>query len=708
MIALNKKRLCAVTALIMAISIVFGINVNAVTIDDSTQIPYNSYTYWNEYSASNKIAVYNKPMYEVSQTINYIDMGLTEQFSKLTDVFSAQNGKTYILDGGASKIVVLNEKYNLLTEIKEIVSESTVYNFKDAQGIFVDSNSNIYIADTQNEQVLVCDENGSFLKKYTLPDSRLIPSNFKFKPIKLSKDSRGYFYILCDGSYNGAILYSPEDKFLGFYGANTVKKTITQALTTLWKKITMTDEKRSVSATMLPFQFTDLFIDKNDFVYTATGATAANQTGQLKKLSPGGKDVLGSESVNFADAGSKTLKQDLLSLSVDDEGYIYALDSAYGHIFIYDKNKNLLSVFGCGSRNGTQDGSFTSAVAITLNNNDVLVADSSLNTVSIFKITDYGLLLKEAQRLTDKGDYTGAKDLWIDIMSQDKNNQLAYIGLAKSYYDEGDYQKAMEYAKIGCDRKTYALAFELVRNDWITDNFTYIVLIAVTVIVLLIIGVYYKRKKNIVFLNEKLRLMFSVMRHPGDTFYKIRTEKKNSVLISILLLLLFYATTVIKTTSGGFCFVYFNSSSYNALFVLLQTVGLILLFGICFWGVSTLMQGQGKIGEIITVLCYSLQPVIISNIVYVILTNILVPGEIGFLNLFMTIMVGYSAFLMIRGLMYINDYGFGKLIGVTVLSIAGMVIVLFVCIAVMLLLQLLWGFIRTVYAECYKIISFGG
>lgn len=705
---MNKKRLCALTALVMAISIMFGINVSAVTIDDSTQIPYNSYTYWTGYSASNKIAVYNKPMYEVSQTINYIDMGLTEQFSKLTDVFSAQNGKTYILDGGASKIVVLDKEYNLITEIKEVSDGNNVYNFKDAQGIFVDGNSNIFIADTQNEQVLVSDENGLLLKKYTLPESRLIPSNFKFKPIKLSKDSRGYLYVLCDGSYYGAILYSPEDKFLGFYGANTVKNTITQALSTLWKKITMTDEKRSVTATTLPFQFTDLFIDENDFVYTTTGATSGNQTGQIKKLSPGGKDVLGSEGVNFADAGAKTLKQDLLSLSVDDEGYVYALDSAYGHIFIYDKNKNLLGVFGCGSRSGTQDGSFTSAVAITLKGNEVLVADSSLNTVSIFKITDYGSLLKEAQRLTDKGDYIGSKNLWLDVMSQDKNNQLAYIGLAKSYFDEGEYQKAMEYAKIGCDRETYALAFELVRNNWITENFTYIVLAVVAIIVLLIVAIYYKHKKNIIIFNEKLRLMFSVMRHPGEAFYKMRTEKKNSLLISILLLMLFYATTVIKTTNGGFCFVYFNSSSYNALFVLLQTVGLVLLFGICFWGVSTLMQGQGKIGEIITVLCYSLQPIIISNIVYVILTNILIPGEIGFLNLFMTIMTGYSAFLIIRGLIYINDYGFGKLLGVTVLSVAGMVIVLFVFIAVVLLLQLLWGFVETVYSECYKIIVFGG
>ena len=705
---MNKKRLCALTALVMAISIVFGMNVNAVTIDDSTQIPYNSYTYWYEYSAYDKVAVYNKPMYEVSETLNYIDIGMSEQFSKLTDVFSAQNGKTYILDGGASSIVVLDKNYNLFTHIKEITDGSTVYTFKDAQGIFVDSNSNIYIADTQNAQVLVCDEKGLLLKKYTLPESRLIPSDFKFKPIKVSKDSRGYLYVLCDGSYYGAILYSPEDDFLGFYGANAVKKTITQALSTLWKKITMTDEKRSVTATTLPFQFTDLFIDESDFVYTATGTTSGNQTGQLKKLSPGGKDVLGSEDFNFADAGSKTLKQDLLSLSVDDGGYIYALDSAYGHIFIYDKNKNLLGVFGCGSRSGAQDGSFTSPVAITLNGNDVLVADSVFNTVTIFNITDYGLLLKEAQRLTNKGDYIGAKDLWINIMSQDKNNQLAYIGLAKSYYDEGEYQKAMEFAKLGCDRDTYALAFELVRNNWITDNFTYIVLIAVVIIVLSIIGLYYKRKNNIVLLNEKLSLMFSVMRHPGDAFYKMRTQKKSSALISILLLILFYASTVMKTTNGGFCFVYFDSSSYNALFVLLQTAGLILLFGVCFWGVATLTQGQGKMGEIITVLCYSLQPMIISNIMYVILTNILLPSEIGFLNLFMTIMIGYSVFLMIRGLMYINDYGFGKLLGVTTLSVAGMVIVLFVAIAILLLLQLLWGFIETVYAECYKIIVFGG
>lgn len=707
---MSKKVLQIILSAILCVCILSSVSVSA-TSDNSNQIPYNSYSYWYSTGSAYK-AVYNKPLYEVERTLNYIDMGLSNQFTEITDIISGDNGKTYILDGGASETVVLDENYKVSSHFKGVKHNEEEINYKGAQGIFVDTEGYIYISDTDNARVLIVDEQGNLIKKVLLPESRLIPTNFSFKPIKTAVDSRGYMYVLSDGSYYGAILYSPLGEFLGFYGANKVKNTVSQVLVNLWNKLVMNDEKRSAMATTLPYQFTDLYIDDSDFVFTATGNTAIKkneiQTGQIKKLSPGGTNVLlNSESIDYSD-GSGTFNQDILGLSVSDDGYIYALDSAYGHIFVYDQNSMCLGVFGCGSKEGKQDGSFTTPVAITLNKDKVIVADSTLHTLTVFGITDYGTLIKKAQTLTNDGDYAGAEPFWKQALIEDKNNQLIYRGLAKANYEKEQYDEALSYAKTGFDRETYALAFEQLRNKFIENNFVLMLIGVIVIIALTVFLLKIKKKRNITLFNEKYHIAFSVMRHPGDAFDAIKRREKGSVLIATLFLILYFITYVMQYTHGGFCYVAFDASNFNSLFFLIRSAGLVLLFSICFWAVSTLSSGRGKLHEIYTVVCYCLQPMIIYNVVWIILSNIMLPSEIAFLNIAGSVVTLYAAFLIIRGLMIINDYEFGKLVGVGVLTAAGMIIVIFVGIVVLLLLQLLVGLLSTIAAEIYKIATFGG
>ncbi len=705
-----KRLLCVTLFLIFVFCTFAGVSVSAV--EDKNGLPYSSYTYWYGRSTEEKTPVYSKPIYEVYCALAFNDIELSENFVQITDVCSSSDGNTYILDGGASKIVILDSAYTLKNVIDSAIKDDTVLDFKNAKGIFVDKENYIYVADSENKRIIKLDESGKVVTLITLPESRLIPDDFNYVPIKLTIDSKGYMYVLSDGSYNGAILYSPSGEFLGFYGANNVKVSVLDTLSALWEKLTLSNERRAALEKTLPYQFTDLYVDKNDFIYTTTGNTAKNkyekQTGQIRKLNPGGSNVIESDSVNFGDLGYYKYSQDILGIAVDNEGFIYALDSAYGHIFAYAADTNLLGVFGCGSREGIQKGSFSKACAITANHNDLIVADGKLNSITVFRETDYGKKLKEAQTLTMKGDYQLAKPLWTQLIKEDRNNQLCYIGLAKVYSEEVNYEKALEYAKIGYDRETYALAFEFTRNDFLEKNLTWITLIVIVVIAGIVLLLKYKRKKGIVLLPEKWRIALSVLRHPSDAFYQVKRHNKGSCLIAVVILLLFYVTTVLKTTAGGFCYVIFDADTFNALLVLLRSSGLVILFTVSFWAVSTLMHGQGKIREIFITVCYSLLPNIIANIVFVILTNIMLPSEIAFLDLLMTVMTLYTGLLLIIGLMRISDYEFGTLVIVSLLTLVAMVIVVFVLVVIFLLCQLFNGFLSTIFSEIYKLIVFGG
>jgi hypothetical protein len=115
--------------------------------------------------------------------------------------------------------------------------------------------------------------------------------------------------------------------------------------------------------------------------------------------------------------------------------------------------------------------------------------------------------------------------------------------------------------------------------------------------------------------------------------------------------------------------------------------------------VCTLLGGKGRFKEIAIVTCYSLLPLIIEGIINIVLTNVLLPSEASFLNILSVIAMLYFIMLMIIGLLKIHDFNMGRLLGTSVLSIAGVAAIIFLAIAVVILIQQFGGFIATVATE---------
>mgnify|MGYP004632551831 CR=1 FL=1 len=59
----------------------------------------------------------------------------------------------------------------------------------------------------------------------------------------------------------------------------------------------------------------------------------------------------------------------------------------------------------------------------------------------------------------------------------------------------------------------------------------------------------------------------------------------------------------------------------------------------------------------------------------------------------------YAAFMLIIGIMRIQDYEFGKFVATTALSLATMLIIIFLLFLVFMLSQQIYGWLITVYTE---------
>lgn len=694
----NRLFVCALCVLIL---------LGSVGVSAEAQIPYESYTYWKNMSDNDsRKAVYTKPVYHVSAQLDASAIG-AEAFTGLTDIFVG-GGKIYLLDGAASRLLVLDSNYHLLKEYSEMTLDGKAVSFAGAQGVFT-TGSEIYLCDSDNGRVLIAGEDGVVRNTIEKPDSALIPKDFKYRPVKSVVDSQGYIYVLSEGSFYGALLFSPERDFIGFFGANKVTPGVSEVMSNIWARIFPNNSKASASARVLPYSMADLCVTDDDFIYTVTGSVGTgDQTGQIRKLYSGnGSDILNANSVNFADEGYNTTSrltgrqlQDLCSIDVDDDGFIYSLDSTYGRVFMYDKTGTMISAFGGGFGNGNQAGTFKTAKNLAVNGNDLLVLDSTKNTVTVFSQTELCKLIKQGRTMTLRGEYEKSADIWQKVLSLDRNYQVAYCGMARAYYALGNYDKALDFARQGYDRDTYALAFSEMRVDFLSRNFWVIFMaIAVIAAALAIFAVVKRRKKIVLIKNGEFRLMTSTLFHPIDTFTTIKEKHRGSVGLSIGLLAVFYLLSIISVLCGGFMFTYYDASSFNSIWVLIRSIGFVVLWIAANWLVCSLMGGNGRIREITIVVCYSLIPLILNQVIRLALTNVMLPGEAAFLIILNVVAYLIFFLMMTFGSMTIHEYSFGKFIGTALLSVLGMAIVIFLVILIGILLQQFVGFVWTVVME---------
>lgn len=700
-----------ITVLLVLVMVIGSIPVSATSglIKEYGDVPYDTFIYWNNANVG-----YDKPV-RATGMYNFYETFFSEDFEgvdikSFTDVTVDENDAVYVLDGSTSRIHIFDKDYKYVKSIGELVAaDGTAYDYTNAESIVVSADGVLYVCDTDHKRVLISDLEGNLVKEpLLLPDSNLIPSDFNYRPMKIAVDSSNYIYVLSDGSYYGAILYSPVGEFLGFFGANTVPTTVTEFIKRMWDNLTVTDEIRQFQERKLPFQFTDLYVDGQDFIYTATGRTdKAIEKGQIKRLSPGGINILESDDAYFSLHVSMPKRGDyrypnVEGLAVSEDNYIFTYDNSTGYISIFDNDCNMLNTFGGGSAGaGDQDGTFMMISAIDLNSEkDIIVLDDTKKCMTVFKINEHGKLLMEAGNLTRSGDYDSALPLWEQVIKNDRNCQVAYSGIARAYFAAGDYDKAMEYAEIGYDYHTYSLAYEFVRTSFIEDNIYIMAGVIIAVVVALCVFVYYKRKKNLVIIkNHELKLLSRSMLHPSDVFNEVKQKKCGSVLIGFILIIIYYITATIKETESGFLFKSASNTSFNSLLVLLQTVGVVLLWTICNWAICTLQDGKGKMREIFVVTSYSLVPLIISNIVYTLASNVILSSEAAFLNIFVTVMQLFTAYMLIMGTIVIHDYSFGKFVGTTILSVFGILIVIFLAIVIVILVQQVFMFVGTIYRE---------
>lgn len=446
--------------------------------------PYDGYTY-NSYGE--KVPAPNS--YLPEKVVLGIDLGVGH-FNKPMDLFKDKNDNIYILDTGNNRVVIMDKNFKLVKVINSFVNEGKPDVLKDARGIFVDNEGKIYIADKGNARVIVTDDSGNIQKVYGKPKTDLISDKITYAPRKVVVNTIGNIYVLSDNINQGMISLDKDGNFKGFFGREKVEATAQVLTEMFWRKFS-TKEQIAQRNSFQPVEYSNIFMDNQDFIYTSTSYEATTK-GQIKKINPKGTNTLDAK-MQFGDLKTTgTAKTALIDVTSDSEGFIFALDKNLGRVFMYDQRSELLSAFG---KNGDGVGTFGEPAAIESLEDKIMVLDDKKNELVVFSPTIYGKDIRKGIKLYEEGSFKDALDPWREVQKLNSNYEIAYVGIGRALQLTDDYTGAMKSFKLSNNRTLYSGAKLDYRSYILRQHFTTVVVGFLAVV----LGIYYaiKYRKNI-------------------------------------------------------------------------------------------------------------------------------------------------------------------------------------------------------------------
>ncbi len=447
-------------------------------------LPYQNYTYSEK---GGKIVL--GPDAFIPEAVIYgADLGISAMKTP-TDIETDTNGNIYVLDGDNDRIVIMDSNIKLIATITGFVNEGVTDTFLNAQGLFVDEDY-IYIADTERSRIIILDiSTHELVKVVNAPVSSVLGKNFIFKPISLVADSDKLLYVIGEGVYEGIITIDWDSNFAGFIGSNSVTPSLFDRF---WLNFaTVTQRKTMVQ--YVPQDFSSIDIDKDGF-YFVTTSTYASGNAMVKRLNPGGANVLTNlSSVNMIGdpgyywSGEAVGSSSFVDVAAGNNKIFACLDYKRNKVFVYNEDGYLLFTFGGIS---AQDGGFSKPVAVTwLDNNRFAVLDGDRGSITVFKPTDYALAIFDGVKAQADLEYDLAFEKWQTVLSLNSGFELAHIQSGKTYLNMGEYSKAMQEFKLGHNKTLYSKAMAKYRAEWIRNNIT-----TIFIIVLALVALVFARK----------------------------------------------------------------------------------------------------------------------------------------------------------------------------------------------------------------------
>lgn len=716
------KKSFRISAIILCIMILFGGIV-------SSAASFYTYTYDIDGNPQQSPEIY-RPYKQINSEF----MGLTTAIKDPTDIVVDGEGKVYIADPTNNRIIVLSKYWKVLHIITSFRNEhGNMDAILGAKGLYVCKDGEIYVADTGNARVVVFDKEYNFLRSYKAPESDVFEEDSMYNPVAIAVDDSKRMYVVSDQTHEGVISLNSDGSFAKFIGA---QKVIVSPFVQLWRKF-MTAEQRAQIEDVLSTPYNNITIDEKGFIYVtieltdeyASSQQAAIQSNtsdfaSVKKLNAAGVDIMRrngffgpsgevatSSKLTTTYEGVPTGPSSIVDVALGEQETWSIVDQKRSHIFTYDKNGNLLGVFG---DKGTQLGNIMRAEGLAYQDlaeedlHYLLALDGETNTIVIYERTEYGEILLTALQHTNERKYSEAANDWQSILQRNNNYDAAYVGIGDSLYRESKWEEAMEYYKSASDIENYSNTFKQLRTEIVSRPGTLLIVVVVVVAAIVAIAYFFKyagKKNKATSLKvgkknfwEEFIYAFHLMFHPFDAYWDLKHEKRGSVRAACAWIVLTIAAFTYQSVGQAYIF----SNGVEVVNVLGQIVSILvplILFITANWCLTTLFEGEGSFKDVFIASGYALSPMPFLIIISTLLTNVASQSEGTFISLINGIAWVWCILLLFFGVMVTHDFSMGKNIITILATIIVMAVIMFVMILFSGLVIKMVSFVSNIITE---------
>ena len=201
------------------------------------------------------------------------------------------------------------------------------------------------------------------------------------------------------------------------------------------------------------------------------------------------------------------------------------------------------------------------------------------------------------------------------------------------------------------------------------------------------------------FKEEFIKFPLFILFHPLKGWDEFKREKRGKMSVAIWFVIFVIFLSIMEYQYSGFIVKQVEVTDLKMLAEIAYIIAPVVLVTVANWSITTLFDGKGKMKEIFMMICYSLQPFIVINFLYDLLSNFLTTDEAQFLTLIKIVAITLLCLMAFMGFVVIHEYGIFKTIGSILLTALALCIIVFIALLIFDLSQQIYGFIYSIYKE---------
>jgi hypothetical protein len=177
---------------------------------------------------------------------------------------------------------------------------------------------------------------------------------------------------------------------------------------------------------------------------------------------------------------------------------------------------------------------------------------------------------------------------------------------------------------------------------------------------------------------DSLKFAIYCVSHPLDGFWDLTHEKRGTYAAANTILVLSLLIRIMKLRYTSFLFMDVYWEDLNIFLYLASILFPLSLWVVGNWGLTTLFDGKGKLGQVYMATCYAFTPYVLVQFPLMVFSNFVTVQEGQFYVVVSTLSLIYAALLVIAAMGQIHEYSAGKNLLFTVATLFAMLVMIFI------------------------------